>query len=225
MKWVSLVACASGLTILAPGIQAQGVDQILARMNQASPEFHAISADVQMTTYTAILSDTTTESGTLQMQRLKPGEVRAILNFTGPDAREIAFFGKTVRIYYPKLNEYQDYDLGKNSNVLNQYLLLGFGSSGKDLAQSYEVTLEGPEKVAGQDTSKLLLVPKDKKVLEHLQKVEMWMPADAAYPVQQQFYEPSGNWRRTTYTNTRLNPPITGLLELHLPPGAKRQSQ
>ncbi len=213
------------LFVACTAVYGQTVQDILARMDKAAPEFHAISADVQMVTYTAILSDTTKENGTLQMQRLKSGEVRAVIHFTGTDARDMAFFGKTVRIYYPKLNQYQDYDLGRNSNVLNQYLLLGFGSSGKDLAQNYNVTLEGPENVAGKDTSKLLLIPKDSKVAEHLQKVEMWMPAEGAYPVRQQFYEPSGNWRQATYTNVQLNPPITGLLELHLPPSAKKQAE
>jgi len=206
-------------------LHGQRVEDILARMDKAAPEFHGIAAHVQMVTFTAILSDKTVESGTLKMQRLKSGEVRAIIEFSGEsDARTIAFLGKVVRIYYPKLKEYQDYDLGKNSNVLNQFLLLGFGSSGRELAQSYQITLEGSEKVAGQDAAKLLLVPKDKKVRDHLQKVEVWIPSDGAYPVQQQFYEPSGNWRRATYSDTQVNPPTDRTLELQLPPGTKRQS-
>ena len=223
IKLLSVGICLlAGCTVL----QAQRVEDILARMDKEAPAFHGIAATVRMVTFTAILSDQTVENGTLKMQRLKSGDVRAIMEFSGEsDARTIAFLGKIVRIYYPKLKEYQDYDLGRNSNVLNQFLLLGFGSSGKELAQSYQITLEAPEKVAGQDTTKLLLVPKDKKVLEHLQKVEVWIPNDAAYPVQQQFYEPSGNWRKATYTDIQLNPPASGPLELQLPPGTKRQSQ
>lgn len=221
MNKLLLALCVFGSTM---AVKAQTVDAVLARMDKSAPNFHAISANVEMATFTAILTDTTTENGTLKMQRLASGEVRAIIDFSGQDARDIAFLGKKVQIYYPNLHEYQDYDLGKNSNVLNQYLLLGFGSSGKELAQSYNITLEGQEKVAGRDTSKLLLVPKDPKMLQHLQKVEVWMPNDAAYPVQQQFYEPSGNWRRATYTQIQLNPPIQGALELRLPPGTKRQS-
>ena len=217
-----------GLCVLAAGhvVQAQNVNDILARMDTAAPSFHAIAADVRMLTYTAILSDTTTEDGTLKMQRLNSGDVRAIIDFSQQtDARVIAFLGKIVRIYYPKLHEYQDYDIGKNSNMVNQFLLLGFGSSGRELAQSYNITFAGSEKVAGQDTSKLLLIPKDRKVLEHLKQAQVWIPNDAAYPVQQQFDEPSGNYRRATYTNIQLNPPIQGILALQLPPGTKRQSQ
>ncbi len=217
-----------GLCLLAgcAVVDAQTVSDILARMDQAAPQFHAIAANVRMLTYTAVLDDKTVEDGTLKMQRLKPGDVRAVIDFTGQsDARQIAFLGKIVRIYYPKLQEYQEYDLGRNSNMLNQFLLLGFGSSGRELAQSYNITLEGSEKVAGQDTSKLLLIPKDKKVLEHLKQARVWIPNNAAYPVQQQFDEPSGNYRKATYTNIELNPAIQGTLDLQLPPGTKKQKQ
>jgi outer membrane lipoprotein-sorting protein len=211
---------------LGADLHAETVEAILARMDQAAPNFHAMSADVQMITYTAILSDKTTEKGTLKMQRLKNNEVRAIIDFSAQtDARVIAFLGKIVRIYYPNLNSYQDFEVGKNTQVLNQYLLLGFGSSGKDLARSYDITPEGSDDVSGKATTKLLLVPKDPKVKERLTKVEVWIPNDAAYPVQQQFYEPSGNYRRVTYSNTQLNPPMTGTLELKMPSGVQKQAQ
>jgi outer membrane lipoprotein-sorting protein len=217
-----------GLCLIAFGadVRAETVETILARMDQAAPSFHAMSADVEMITYTAILSDKTTEKGTLKMQRLRGNEVRAIIDFSAQtDARIIAFLGKILRVYYPKLNSYQDFEVGKNTQVLNQYLLLGFGSSGKDLARSYDISLEGSEDIAGQTSSKLLLVPKDAKVKERLTKVEVWIPKDAAYPVQQQFYEPSGNYRKVTYSNIQLNPAMPGTLELKLPSGAKKQAQ
>jgi outer membrane lipoprotein-sorting protein len=221
MKNSLLVLC---LFALGANLRAESVDAILARMDQTAPNFHAMTADVQMVTYTAILNDKTTEKGTLKMQRLKNNEMRAIIDFSGQtDARVIAFLGKIVRIYYPNLNSYQDFEVGKNTQVLNQYLLLGFGSSGKDLARSYDITPEGSEDVNGQTTTKLLLVPKDAKVKERLTKVEVWIPNGAAYPVQQQFYEPSGNYRKVTYSNIQLNPPMSGTLELKLPPGAKKQ--
>ena len=51
----------------------------------------------------------------------------------------------------------------------------------------------------------------------------MWIPKDAAYPIQQQVYEPSGNYRIVTYSNVKLNPPMKGNLELKLPSGVKKQ--
>lgn len=221
MKTISLALC---LLAFAAALTAQSLEAVLARMDQAAPNFRGVTADVKMQTFTAILSDTTVENGTLRMQRLKTADVRAIIDFSAQtDARVIAFLGNIVRIYYPNLKAYQDYEVGKNSDVLNQFLLLGFGSSGRQLAQSYQITNEGSEKLAGQDTTKLLLVPKDQKVKEHLAKIEMWIPDSAAYPLQQQFYEPSGNYRIVTYTNLKINPPMHGVLELKLPKGVKKQ--
>ena len=160
------------------------------------------------------------------MQRLKGNDVRAIVDFTGQtDARIIAFSGKTVRVYYPNANTFQDFQFGKSSQILNQFLLLGFGSSGSDLARSYEITAEGPENIGATSTTKLLLIPRDAKVKERLAKIEMWMPDDAAYPTQQQFYEPSGNYRKVTYSDVHLNPPIQETLELKLPSGVTKQSK
>ncbi|HEY7211876.1 MAG TPA: outer membrane lipoprotein-sorting protein [Bryobacteraceae bacterium] len=206
-------------------LHAQSVDAVLSRMDKAAPGFHSMAANVKMTTHTAIINDTNIESGTFKMQRLKGDEVRAVLDFSGQtDSRQIGFLGKLVRIYYPKLNSYQDYDLGRNTDVLNQFLLLGFGSSGRDLAAAYTITSEGPEKLDGHDTTKLSLVPKNPEVAKRLSKIEMWIPNDAAYPVQQEFYEPSGNYRIVSYSDINLKPSIRGKLELKMPAGVKKQS-
>lgn len=210
---------------LVLALQAQSLNDVLSRMDKAAPLFHALSANVEMVEYNALLSSTTRQTGNLQMQRLKAGNVRAILTFDGGegDARTIGFLGKKLEVYYPKLNAYQVFEIGKDSGVVNQYLLLGFGSSGTELAQSYNIKFQGPEKVAGRDTSKLELTPKDSAVQQKLQKVLMWVPNDGANPVQQQFYEPSGNYRKLTYTGITVNPQIKGTLDLHLPSGATRQ--
>ena len=214
------------LLLLSAFAYGESVEEILARMDREAPRFHAMSADIDMKTYTDVLRDTTDEKGTLKMQRLGPNSIRAVVDFTeGSDARKIGFFGKVVRIYYPNLKQYQDYDVGRNSDVVNQFLLLGFGSSGKELAKSYTISEEGQEKVAGQDTTKLLLIPKDKGVLERLAKAEIWVPKDAANPVQQQFFEPSKNYRLVQYSNINLNPQIKGTLELQMPRGTSKQKQ
>ncbi len=194
-------------------------------MDGQAPSFHAMFADVEMVEYNALLTSKTDETGTLKMQRLKPGDVRAILAFAGAetDARTIAFLGKKLVLYYPKLNTYNEVDIGEQGLALNQFLLLGFGSSGKELAESYTVKFVGLEKVAGRDTSKLLLLPKDPGVKQTLQKIEIWVPDDSANPVQQQFYEPSGNYRKVTYTGITVNPPIKGTLEFKLPAKATKQ--
>lgn len=206
------------------GLQAQTISAVLSRMDEAAPKFHGMSASVRMTTHTAIIDDTEVENGKLEMQRQKGQDVRAILNFSAEkDSRVIGFFGRTVRIYYPKLQSFQDYDLGKSTDVLNQFLLLGFGSSGKDLATSYDISSEGQERIGNRETTKLVLIPKNKDVANRLSRVEIWVPNDAAYPIQQKFIEPSDNYRVVTYSSVDLNPSL-GKLEIKVPSGAKKPS-
>jgi outer membrane lipoprotein-sorting protein len=200
---------------------AETVQSALARMDASAPEFHGMAANLNMVTYTAILSDSTTESGTVKMERNK-NETRALISFTGNSPRTIAFLNKTVQIYYPNLNLVQVYKLGKSSKLLDQYLLLGFGTSGKDLAKGYDIKMAGTENINGRETTKLELTPKEKSVREQLSKVEMWLPLDSGYPVQQKFYNASGNYRLSTYTKFELNPPLgEGALKLNAPPDAK----
>ena len=215
-----------GLLLFVVSTWADTLPAILARMDQASAGLHGLTATIVMDTYQKILDSHSPEHGTLRMQRGAKGEVRAIIDFTGSnDARTIAFLGKIIRLYYPVLNTYQDVSVGNNSAVLNQFLLLGFGSSGKDLAQNYTISVEGSEKISGQPATKLQLVPKDSKVAERVTKAELWIPENGTNPIQQKFYDPNQNYRLVTYSDIRVNPQMSGVLEFKLPKGASRQSK
>jgi outer membrane lipoprotein-sorting protein len=227
MKHLFTACCFLSLVLPAAVLQAESAAAILSRMDQAAPGFQAMSANVRLTTYTATIDDKTVEDGTLVMQRLKKnGSVRAILDFRQQkDARVIAFLGNIVRMYWPKTQFYQDYDFGKNNNLMDQLLLLGFGSSGKELAAGYDITAEGTENLGGQDTTKLLLIPKSASVKEKLLKIEIWIPAHAAYQIQQRFYQPANNYLLAVYNGIDFKPVIKGKqLDFKPPPGAKKGS-
>ena len=159
------------------------------------------------------------------MQRQKDKGTRAIIDFSGQsDARVIWFFGKTIRIYYPKLKHYQDYDVGKSSDLLNQFLLLGFGSSGKELTESYDIAEAGDETVAGQQTTKLVLTPKAAKVKRNAEQDRGLDSTGDGLSVQQKFFKPSGDDFTTIYSNIKINPPsMKRPLEFKLPAGTKKQ--
>ncbi len=218
VKFVLLVFCTLACT---PELFGESVASILARMDQAAPSFKNVTANLVLINYTAILSDTTTERGTLQMQRLRPDETRAIIDFRAlpENARVVSFQGKSLKIYYPNTREVQEYAIGKNADVLNQFLLLGFGSSGKDLQASYVITEDGSEKIAGRETTKLKLIPKDPELKSKLSEVELWIPTDATYPLQQKFSESkaSGNYRQVTYSDVQINVPMKTPLQFDIP--------
>jgi outer membrane lipoprotein-sorting protein len=202
---------------------AESVSAILSRMDATAPSFKGITANLRMLTHTAILNDDSTQNGVLHMKRLRPGEVRALIDFTDvKDKRSVAFGDRTVKMYYPNLNLVQVYDLGKSAKLIDEYILLGFGSSGKDLQNSYEIKDAGSEQINGRNTSRLELIPKNKDAQERLSKAEIWFPEDADYPVQQKFYQPNGNFTLVTYSDFQLNPSFKQKdLELNTPPGVK----
>jgi outer membrane lipoprotein-sorting protein len=221
MKLSLLVLCALPA---AASLHAENSETILARMDEAAATFKGVFADVRMTVFTKVIDDQDVQTGTLKMQRLKGKSTRALLSLSGQsDSHTVFLFDNTVQIYTPKLKLLQTYDVGKSSDLLSQFLLLGFGSSGKELMDSYDVNNAGIEKIAGQETTALVLLPKTAKVKEKLSKVEMWIPEGEAYPVQQQFFEPNGNYRIMQYSNLKPNPPIKGNLEFKPPSGTKKQ--
>jgi len=224
MKWPSVVVAFFVFTCAGA---AQSLNAILSRMDATAPSFKGITAKLRMVTHTAILNDDSTQNGVLHMRRLKPGEVRALINFTDEkDKHTVAFGDRTVKMYYPNLNLVQVYDLGKNAKLIDQYLLLGFGSSGKDLKSSYEIKEGGTESVNGTKTTKLEMTPKSKDALERLAKAELWIPENGDYPVQQKFYQPNGNFTLVTYSDFELNPSFNQKeLELDTPPGVKTEHQ
>jgi len=224
MKWFLVVIVFFAFTCAGA---AQSLNAILSRMDATAPSFKGITAKLRMVTHTAILNDDSTQNGMLHMRRLKPGEVRALINFTDEkDKHTVAFGDRTVKMYYPNLNLVQVYDLGKNAKLIDQYLLLGFGSSGKDLQNSYEIKEAGTESINGKKATKLELIPKSKDALERLAKAELWFPEDADYPVQQKFYQPNGNFTVVTYSDFELNPSFNQKeLELNTPPEVKTDHQ
>jgi outer membrane lipoprotein-sorting protein len=103
-------------------------------------------------------------------------------------------------------------------------MLIGFGTSGKELAQAYNMKVLGTDEVAGLKTTQLELVPKSPEVLKNVKKLELWFPESADYPVQQKFYLAAGDYKLATYTNVRKNPPLSDSdLKLKTPKDTKRE--
>jgi len=205
---------------------ADSLRQILAKMDVSARSFTAVKADLTKASYTAVIDDTTIESGTMWLLRKanKSKDVRVKMEFRKPDQRSVAFSGKKGEIYYPKINTVNEYDLGKHKALVESFLLLGFGTSGKQLAKDYTMKFAGEEKIGGISAARLELTPKSKKTREKIVKVELWIALDGAYPVQQKFYTPSDDTTTITFSNIEINPPLKDAdVALNLPAGVKRE--
>ena len=212
------------LVALAATAGAATTDDVLGKMDQSSAKFSGLSADLTRVTYTKVIDDTATETGSMLLKKHGPKDLQVLIDFVKPDPKTVAFRGSKAEVFYPKLKTVQEYDLGKQSGLVDQFLLVGFGTTGKDLKSNYTVKYTGDETVAGQKTHKLELTPTSAQLKDKLRLLELWVSADGAYPVQQKFLQPSGDYYVFTYSGVKVNPGVSDeSLKLKLPKGVKRE--
>ncbi len=102
----------------------------------------------------------------------------------------------------------QEFDLGKRTDLMDQFLLVGFGTTGQELKANYSIKYGGEETIAGPEGLKLELTPTVAARREKLQKLELWIDNDEYYPIQQKFIQPSGDYYLFTYRDVKVNPQL-----------------
>lgn len=202
---------------------AQSTAEIFSRLDRTAPSFTGATATIRVTTHTTVINEDETQTGTVAVKRFGPSELHFLINFTGENAQAVAFKGKKLEIYYPKLNTIREYEIGKYKDMAQKLSLLGFGTPGRELAANYEVNNLGGERIESQDSVHLQLTPKAADVLKQLNRVDLWISVKNNYPVQQKFHLPGGDYRLVTYSNVSVNPPHLPASALDLPKHAKRE--
>lgn len=216
----------SCLSILIPGtavFAAESLDAVLASLDASAASFQGLTAGLTRVAFTAVLNDKSTEKGKITMKRPKPDDLRVLIELTEPDPKSVSIRGSKAEIFYPKINTVHEFNLGKHRNLVDQYLLLGFGVPGQALAKSYLLKTLGEETVAGHRATRLEMTPRSDEAKQHLKRVEMWI-TEAGHPIQQQFFYPSGDYMLITYSDVRWNPPLSDdAVSLRLPKNVKRE--
>lgn len=181
---------------------------VLAQMNQAAASFRSAQADFVWDQYQAVVSETDTQKGEMFLKRTRNG-IDAALKITSPDQKQVVFQNGKLSFYQPKIDQITERDESHNRADVESFMSLGFGARGDDLLKSYEVKMEGWETLNGVKTAKLELVPKAQKLKSSLSKVILWIEPQHSLAVQQQFLEPSGDYRLARYSNIKLNGKIS----------------
>jgi len=197
-----------------------GTEDVLTKLDQTAAKFTSMTASLTRLTYTKVIDDKSVEQGQIALRKLSPRDIQVLINFEKPDPRMVSFRGRKAEIMYPKLKTVQEIDLGKRTDLIDQFLLVGFGTSGQELQSNYTVKYAGDETVAGQKTHRLQLTPKREKV----QAMELWIAESGGYPVQQKFVQPSGDYYLFTYQDVKLNPQLGNeAFTMKVPKGYKRE--
>ncbi len=226
---MNVTRIAPALLLMATGWGAtpdSGLQDLLGRMDQAAGSFQAMSANVKYVTHTAVLDDNSDEGGTVLMKKVRANLVQGLIDFITPDRRTVTIEQRKVQVYTPNMKTVQIFDLGKHGEQLDQFILIGFATSGTELARGYSMKVLGLEKALGQKTIRVELVPKSEQARDYLQKLDLWIPERPAqpYPIQEKIYQKSGDYRLVTYSDMKINPPLKpDALKLKLPTGVKTE--
>ena len=204
-------------------LRADTLPEILTRMDQSSALFKCMSAQMKRLDHTQVINDTSEERGSIVLRRTSKG-VEGLVDNTFPDKRTMSFSGKQFKFYLPKINTVQIYDVGKRRDQVDQFLVLGFGTSGKELQKAYAVKLAGSETVNGIKATRIELIPKGRDALELFQRLDLWIPEGGSHAIQQKVHLKGGDYKLMSYTDVKINPPLTDAsFDLKAPKNAKKE--
>ena len=188
----------------APAGAASERDAVLAKMNHSAAGFKSAQGDFEFETYTKLVDEKDQQQGRIYFRRTDKG-VDAAFTIMGKVTKQMVYEDGLVRTYEPRINQITEWDVSRNQSTVEAFLSLGFGARGDDLLRDYGVKMAGWETVNGTRTARLDLTPKNEKMRQTYQKIVLWVDLEHNLLLQQQFFEPSGDYRLTRYTNMKLN--------------------
>ena len=199
------------MSIVVAAAQQQAPDElqhVLRQMDQTAAEFNTTQAAFVWDQYQKVVDDHDIQKGMVYFRRVG-NEIQMAAEITNPDAQKsVLFTDSKVEVYQPKIDQLTRYSTGKDRATVESFLVLGFGGSGKDMLKSFDVKYIGPEKVSGVDTAKLELVPKSQKGRNMFDHIWLWVDTSRGVSVQQQLFEPSGDYRLAKYSDIQMHQKI-----------------
>ena len=224
MKRLSLIFPVALITFCALtwGQQSNTTDQgaldaVLKKMDAVAANFTTAQANFQWETYQKVIDEIMdVQTGVIYYRKSnKQVEMMAEVKQSGtsltslkPEPKFVLLTGGKIRLYEPKVDRITEFDLGKNQSEFESYIVLGFGASGQDLQKSFEVTYLGPQTIDNVKTAELQLIPKSPKVKSTYSRILLWIDLDRGVSVQQQLFQPQGDYRLAKYSQIRLHEKI-----------------
>jgi outer membrane lipoprotein-sorting protein len=204
---------AAGLTLLLAAVPAAAqngaaLQKVLRQMDEAAAAFRTAQADFVWDQYQRVVDDTDTQTGAIYFRRQRQ-EIQMAALIQKPDNKHVIFAEGKLRLYQPRIEQVTEYKAGNDQGEFESFLVLGFGGSGQDLTRTFEVRYAGEESIDGVTTARLELVPRSERVRGMFSRIVLWIDPSRGVSLQQQFFEPSGDYRLARYRNIRLNQRIS----------------
>lgn len=191
-------------TSLGSQTDSAGLERVLNQMDVAAKTLRTTEASVAWDEYQKVINETDTEKGKLYSRR-EGGETQVAVDFVEPDKKYVIYSGGKVQVYQPKIDQVDQYNAGNNREDIQSFLALGFGGGGHELLKSYDVKYLGQESVNGIQAEKLELIPKSQKLRNNIARILLWIDPGRGISIQQQLFEPGGDYRLARYSDIRIN--------------------
>ncbi len=203
----------AALVFLAlPGCEllaAEDLQSVLHQLDVAAANFRTTAADFEFDSIqTDPIPDTDVQKGVVYYERKGTTfSMAAHINEVNgkPVPKVYAYSGGHLQLFEPMIDQVTRIN---KASAYEGYLMLGFGASGKELAEKWEIKYAGAETLGGVKTDKLDLVAKDPTVRKNLPKVTIWVDPTRGVSLKQVFDEGQGQSRICTYSNIKVNLPL-----------------
>lgn len=180
------------------------LENVLNQMDATAAHFRSAEANVRWEQYQKVVNDTDVQEGKVYFRRTGK-DIQMMADLSKPAPKFILYSDGKVQVFEPKVNRVTTYVPGKNRSDIESFVVLGFGGGGHDLLKNFDVKYAGRENVNGVETEKLELTPKSARVRNMFGQLVMWIDPKLGLAIQQQFFQPEGDYRVTKYSDIRLN--------------------
>lgn len=180
------------------------LEKILSRMDETADKFRTAESDFVWDQFQSVVKETDTQKGKVYFRRAGK-DLQMMADIAQPTQKYVLYSEGKVQVYQPSIEQITVYTPGKNRADVESFLVLGFGGGGHDLLKSFEVKYEGTENVGGREAAKLDLIPKSVRVHNMFEHILMWIDPERGVSLQQQVFEPSGDYRLAKYSDIQLN--------------------
>jgi outer membrane lipoprotein-sorting protein len=205
-KLIFATALALVIFSVRSAFAADDLQTVLRKLDTASANFRTASADFEFDTVTTVpIYDKDAQKGIVYYKHdPKNSQMAAHISQVNdrPVPKVIVSSGGTIKLFEKMVNQVTV--LTKFSQY-QSWFTLGFGASGKDLENKWDIKYLGTEKIDGITTDKLEMVAKDPVVRKNIVKLTLWMDSSRAVSVQQLFDQGQGQTRTCRYTNIKVN--------------------
>ena len=188
----------------ANGQSNAALERVLDQMDKAGQGFRTTEASFVWKQYTSIVKETDIQKGKVYFRRAG-NQTQMAVDVTDPYPKYVLLADGKLQLFEPRLDRVTSYDVEKKQGEFESFLVLGFGGGGHAMLKSFDVKYLGTEKLDGVETAKLDLIPKSPKISGTFPHIVLWIDPARGVSVQQQLFQPDGDYRLAEYSGIQLN--------------------